>query len=378
MLIEKVVIRKMKMDLKFPFQTSFGTEQERLFLITEIHSGDHVGYGECVVNANPYYSEETVSTAFSIIKEFLLPLILGKVLQHPDEANEMFKHIRRNNMAKSSIENALWDLYAKTQNKSLAEVIGGQKSEIAVGVSIGIQETKEDLIIKVKESLDAGYQKIKLKIKPGKDIEYLRSIRENFGDIPIMADANSAYTLEDIELFKEMDRLNLMMIEQPLSHDDIIDHAILQRDIKTPICLDESIHSVEDARKAIKMGSCKIINIKIGRVGGISEAIKIHNLCVEHNIPVWCGGMLESGIGRAFNVAITSLPNFTIPGDTSPSSNYWERDIIKPEVTMDDKGYIQVPTSSGIGFEIDQEALDLFTLASFEFTKDSLTSNPAS
>jgi len=378
MLIEKVVIRKMKMDLKFPFQTSFGTEQERLFLITEIHSGNHVGYGECVVNANPYYSEETVSTAFSIIKEFLLPLILGKVLQHPDEANEMFKHIRRNNMAKSTIENALWDLYAKTQNKPLAEVIGGQKSEIAVGVSIGIQETKEDLVIKVKELLDKGYQKIKLKIKPEKDIDYLRNIREIFGDIPIMADANSAYTLEDIELFKEIDKLNLIMIEQPLSHDDIIDHAILQKDINTPICLDESIHSVEDARKAIKMGSCKIINIKIGRVGGISEAIKIHNLCVEHNIPVWCGGMLESGIGRAFNIAITSLPNFTIPGDTAPSSNYWERDIIIPEVTMDAKGYIQIPTSPGIGFEIDQEALDLFTLELFEFTKDSLTSNHAS
>jgi len=372
MLIEKVVIRKMKMDLKFPFQTSFGTEQERLFLITEIHSGNQIGYGECVVSSNPYYSEETVSTAFSIIKEFLLPLILGKDIQHPDEANKMFNRIRRNNMAKSAIEGALWDLYAKTQNKPLAEVIGGQNSEITVGVSIGIQETKEDLLEKVEELLKQGFKKIKIKIKPGKDIEYLRSVREKFGDIPVMADANSAYTLDDLELFKEMDSLNLMMFEQPLAHDDIIDHSILQNAIQTPICLDESIHSVEDARKAIELGSCKIINIKIGRVGGISEAIKVHNLCQENNIPVWCGGMLESGIGRAFNVAITSLPNFTIPGDTSPSARYWVKDIIKPEVTMDAEGHIQVPTTPGIGYEVDQEALDQYTLDIFEFTKESL------
>ncbi|TQR21436.1 o-succinylbenzoate synthase [Psychrobacillus vulpis] len=372
MLIEKVVIRKMKMDLKFPFQTSFGTLQERLFLITEIYSGDHVGYGECVVSSNPYYSEETVSTAFSIIKEFLLPLILGKDVQHPDDVNKLFSRIRRNNMAKSAIEGALWDLYAKTQNKSLAEVIGGQKSEITVGVSIGIQETKEDLLNKVEESLKQGFKKIKIKIMPGKDIEYLRSVREKFGDIPVMADANSAYTLDDIELFKEMDDLNLIMIEQPLAHDDIVDHAVLQNAIKTPICLDESIHSVEDARKAIELGSCKIINIKIGRVGGISESIKIHNLCLQNNIPVWCGGMLESGIGRAHNVAITSLSNFTIPGDTAPSTRYWVKDIIKPEITMNEEGHIQVPTTPGMGYEVDLDTLEEFTLETNEFTIDSL------
>lgn len=372
MLIEKVVIRKMKMDLKFPFQTSFGTQQERLFLITEIHSGNHVGYGECVVSSNPYYSEETVSTAFSIIQEFLLPLILGKDVQHPDDVNKLFSRIRRNNMAKSAIEGALWDLYAKTLNKPLAEVIGGKKSEITVGVSIGIQETKEELLNKVEESLKQGFNKIKIKIMPGKDIEYLRSVREKFGDIPVMADANSAYTLNDIELFKEMDSLNLIMIEQPLAHDDIIDHAVLQNAIQTPICLDESIHSVEDARKAIELGSCKIINIKIGRVGGISESIKIHNLCLQNNIPVWCGGMLESGIGRAHNIAITSLSNFTIPGDTAPSARYWVKDIINPEITMNETGHIQVPTTPGIGYEVDLEALDKFTIETNEYTIDSI------
>ncbi|MDF2065442.1 o-succinylbenzoate synthase [Bacillus sp. Cr_A10] len=373
MLIEKVVIRKMKMDLKFPFQTSFGTQQERLFLITEIYSGNHIGYGECVVSSNPYYSEETVSTAIAITKEFLLPLILGKNIQHPDEANKLFSRIRRNNMAKSAIEGALWDLYAKTQDKPLAEVVGGKKSEIAVGVSIGIQETKEDLLERVEESLRQGFKKIKIKIMPGKDIEYLRSVREKFGDIPVMADANSAYTLDHIELFKEIDSLNLMMIEQPLAHDDIIDHAILQKAIQTPICLDESIHSVEDARKAIELGSCKIINIKIGRVGGISEAIKIHDLCQENNIPVWCGGMLESGIGRAHNIAITSLANFSIPGDTAPSARYWVKDIIKPEVTMDEKGHIKIPTTPGIGYDIDRNTLDDYTIEKIEFTDESLS-----
>ncbi|MFD1927774.1 o-succinylbenzoate synthase [Sporosarcina siberiensis] len=363
MRIEKIVVRKLKMDYRFPFETSFARTTDREFLIIEAYSEGLVGYGECVVSADPYYSEETVGTASHIIEEFLVPLVFSKdQIPHPDDINKDFSRIRRNNMAKSAIEGALWDLYAKKKNITLTEAVGGKKSKIEVGVSIGIQESLEELFAQVQDSLDKGFNKIKMKIKPGKDIEMLRAVREKFGDIPLMADANSAYTLDDIDLFKEMDSLNLMMIEQPLAHDDIIKHATLQKAITTPICLDESIHSLEDAQNAIELGSCKIINIKIGRVGGISEAIKIHDYCKEKNIPVWCGGMLESGVGRAHNIAITTLENFTIPGDTAPSSRYWHKDIITPEVVMDEEGYIHVPEQAGIGFDIDQEALDKVTV----------------
>lgn len=351
------------MDLNFPFQTSFGTQVDREFIITEVYDGDYVGYGECVVSSNPFYSEETVHTAWHILRDFLIPFLFQKEeIAHPDEANALFKQVRRNNMAKSALEGALWDLYAKKQGKPLAEVIGGKKQSISIGVSIGIQETKEALIAQVGKHLAEGFQKIKIKIKPGKDIEMLKAVREEFGNIPMMADANSAYTLDDIELFKEMDSLGLMMFEQPLAHDDIINHAKLQAAIQTPICLDESIHSAEDARKAIQLGSCKIINIKIGRVGGISEAIKIHNLCQEQNIPVWCGGMLESGIGRAHNLAITSLSNFTIPGDTAPSARYWKEDLIDPAIEMDSKGNIPISAFPGIGYPVNQDALEKYTV----------------
>jgi o-succinylbenzoate synthase len=370
MKIDKIVLRKLKMDLKFPFQTSFGTQTDREFIIAEVYEGNQVGYGECVVNSNPFYSEETVYTAWHIMKDFLIPFLFQKgEISHPDDVNELFKQVRRNNMAKSALEGAIWDLYARKQGKPLAEVIGGKKQSIAVGVSIGIQETKEALVEQVGKFLEQGFQKIKIKIKPGKDIEMLQAIRDEFGDIPMMADANSAYSLKDIELFKEMDSLGLIMFEQPLAHDDIIDHAKLQEAIQTPICLDESIHSAEDARKAIELGSCKIINIKIGRVGGISEAIKIHNLCKENNIPVWCGGMLESGVGRAHNVAITTLDNFTIPGDTAPSARYWDEDIISPAIEMDSSANIQIPTEPGFGYPINHLALEKYTVNTETFLK---------
>jgi o-succinylbenzoate synthase len=362
MKIEKVVVRRLEMELRFPFETSFGTQTGRELLIVEVYGEGLIGYGECVAGKDPYYSEETVSTASHMLEDYLIPIVFNNEITHPYDIYNSFRRIRGNNMAKASIENALWDLHAKIENRPLAEVVGGEKDKISVGVSIGIQPTPEELIQKVEESIKQGYNKIKIKIKPGKDIEYLRSVREKFPDTPIMADANSAYTLNDINLFIEMDDLNLMMIEQPLAHDDIIDHATLQKAIKTPICLDESIHSTEDARKAIELGSCKIINIKIGRIGGITEAIKIHDLCQEHNIPVWCGGMLESGIGRAHNVAITTLENFIIPGDTAPSARYWTEDIIEPEVTMDSNGYIEAPKGPGIGFTINKKTLDKYTI----------------
>lgn len=362
MKVEKVVVRRLKMDLRFPFETSFSIQTHRELLIVEAHSDGIIGYGEGVAGIDPYYSPETVKTSIHMLEEFLLPVIFEIEFQHPAEINEKFASIRGNQMAKSAIETAVWDLYAKKEKLSLAAVMGGEKSEIGVGVSIGIQPTIEELIGKVEESIEQGYQKIKIKIKPGKDIAYLKAVRQRFPEADIMADANSAYTLDDIELFKEMDSIDLMMIEQPLAHDDIIDHAKLQKEITTPICLDESIHSVDDARKAIELGSCKIINIKIGRVGGIAEAIGIHDLCQQQNIPVWCGGMLETGIGRAHNVAITSLAGFTIPGDTAPSARYWKEDIIDPEVTMDNKGNIKVPQGPGIGYGINQKALKKYTV----------------
>lgn len=361
--IKEIVLRRVKMRMKFPFQTSFGTELERHFIIAEVHDGEHIGYGECVVTANPFYSEETVKTAWHLLEDFLIPIVYeNNPVSHPDELNGLFRQIRRNNMAKAAIEGAVWDLYAKTEAQPLAKIIGGTKKTIEVGISIGIQPTVDALLERVDGYLEQGYRKIKIKIEPGKDVDMLAAVRKRFGNIPMMADANSAYTLDDIGVFKEMDDLDLMMFEQPLAHDDIVDHAKLQAELKTPICLDESIHSLEDTRKAIELGSARIINIKIGRVGGIAEAVRIHDLCKENGIPVWCGGMLESGIGRAHNIAITSLDNFTIPGDTAPSSRYWDEDIIVPKVKMHADGTIDVPETPGIGYAVNEAALDKYTV----------------
>lgn len=301
-----------------------------------------------------------------MIRDFLIPIVLGREIGHPDEVSELFAAIRRNNMAKSTVEGAIWDLYAKRNELTLAQALGGERDKIEVGISIGIHENIANLVETVRGFVEEGYKRIKVKIKPGYDIEVIRVLRKNFPDVSLMADANSAYTLEDIELLKQLDEFNLTMIEQPLASDDIIDHAKLQKQLKTPICLDESIHSLEDTRKAIELGSTQIINIKIGRVGGLTEAKKIHDYCMERQIPVWCGGMLESGIGRAHNVALTTLPNFILPGDTAGSSRYWEEDVITPEVVVED-GYITVPTAYGIGYEPNLRAMDKFTVEEIHY-----------
>ena len=266
-------------------------------------------------------------------------------------------------MAKAAIEGAVWDLYTKKQRIALSQALGGSKKEIEVGISIGIQKSIDDLLRKIDQSVTEGYRRVKIKIKPGWDINVIEEVRKRFPKLPLMADANSAYTLDDVNLLKALDPYDLMMIEQPLATDDIIDHATLQALIQTPICLDESITSVEDARKALSLGSCKVINIKIGRVGGIREAVKIHDLCKDHGIPVWCGGMLEAGVGRAHNIALTTLDQFTMPGDTAGSSHYWERDIIDPEVTVHD-GLITVPDGPGIGYEVNRRQVDAYTVSS--------------
>ena len=367
MRIEKVTLRLMEMEMKAPFTTSFGTFKTREFILVEAVDADGTsGWGETVAFNVPFYSEETVKTNWHMLEDYLIPLILHKEIEHPDEVNEIFAPIRKNNMAKAAIEGAIWDVYAKQNNMSLAEALGGKRESIDVGISIGIQDTVEELVEIVRGFVNEGYKRIKVKIKPDWDVEVMRTLRSEFPDTAIMADANSAYSLNATALLKQLDEFDLMMIEQPLASDDIIDHAKLQKELSTPICLDESIHSLEDAKKAVELGSTKIINIKIGRVGGLTEAVKIHDYCQENNIPVWCGGMLESGIGRAHNVALTTLPNFTLPGDTASSSRYWEKDLIEPEVVSVD-GLIEVPKAKGIGYEVNLETVDQFTVDKKEF-----------
>lgn len=344
--------------------------QDKQFLLLEVYDElGNSGWGESVAFDAPWYTEETVETNLHMIRDFLIPLLLGKKISHPDQVGSIFSPIRGNNMAKAAIEGAVWDLYAKREGIPLAEALGGQRQRIEVGISIGIQKDLATLIEIVQHYLKEGYKRIKVKIKPGVDIDVLRGLRSAFPDVPLMADANSAYTLDDIDLLRQLDEFNLLMIEQPLAHDDIIDHSVLQKQLQTPICLDESIHSLEDARKAVELGSTKVINVKIGRVGGLSEAKRIHDYCMAKGVPVWCGGMLEAGIGRAHNIALTSLPNFILPGDTAGSSRYWKNDIIEPEVIVED-GYITVPTAPGIGFTPDFCAIEEFTTDIWHFRQD--------
>ena len=361
--ISKIILHKLRMNLKSPFTTSFGSFQEKDFFIIEMidQDGNH-GFGESVAFSSPWYSEETIRTNEHIIEDFLIPLLKQHPLSHPDEATKLFAPIRRNNMAKAALEGAIWDLYAKRNQMSLAKALGGEKKEIEVGISIGIQPSVKDLLHTIEWAATEGYKRMKIKIKPGWDVDVLREVRQHFPALPIMADANSAYTLKDIEHLKQLDELNLMMIEQPLEHDDIVDHARLQKELETPVCLDESIHSFDDARKAVELGSCKIINIKIGRVGGLTESKRIHDYCKANHIAVWCGGMLEAGVGRAHNIALTTLDQFIMPGDTASSSRYWEKDIIEPEVVAKN-GMIEVPDAPGIGYEIDRQALEKFTIS---------------
>ncbi|MCZ0755444.1 o-succinylbenzoate synthase [Anoxybacillus sp. J5B_2022] len=359
--MKQVILRHLQMELKSPFATSFGAFTTKEFILVEAIDEDGVsGWGESVAFHSPWYNEETVKTNWHMLEDFLLPLVFQTPIEHPDELRQRFSSIRKNNMAKSAIEGAIWDLFAKKKNMPLSEALDGTKKEIEVGISIGIQKSVDDLLRVVERYVSEGYRRIKLKIKPGWDVDVVREVRRRFPDVPLMADANSAYSLQDVERLKALDEFQLMMIEQPLAADDIVDHAALQSQLSTPICLDESIHSYEDARKAIELGSCRIINIKIGRVGGLTEAKRIHDFCQAHRIPVWCGGMLESGVGRAHNIAITTLENFVMPGDTAASSYYWERDIIDPEVTVHN-GTIAVPEKPGIGYEVNRRQVEHYT-----------------
>lgn len=354
--IESIHLYVIKMPLKQNFTTHLGTVSEREALIIEVAGKDGIrGYGEGVAFSSPWYTEETVQTSFHMIKDFLIPLLKEKKLGHPSEASVLFSSVRRNQMAKAAIETALWDLQAKREGMSLSKLIGGTVETIPSGVVVGNPETAAALK-QIEAYLKEGYERVKVKISPENDFELISAIRRMYPDLPLMADANSAYSQADSARLKELDQFGLMMIEQPLGVDDIIDHAVLQSQMKTPICLDESIVTFEDARKAVELGSCKIINIKLGRVGGLGEAKRIHDFCLSRDIPVWAGGMIEFGISRAHNLALASLPGFTIPGDISGSGRYWEEDIIEPEISVVN-GRISLPDKPGIGFEVNWKRL---------------------
>ncbi|HEX4002792.1 MAG TPA: o-succinylbenzoate synthase [Candidatus Acidoferrales bacterium] len=361
MQIRKITLREIHLKLLSPFQTSFGTTDLRRILLVEADAGGVAGWGESTAGENPFYSYESIDTAWYILRDYLWPIVRGREIAAASEARGLFAQVRGHNMAKAALETALWDIEAKQNNVPLAKLLGGTRAEVPCGVSIGIQPSLDKLVAKVDEALAAGYQRIKIKIKPGTDIEPVRALRERFPRVRLMADANSAYTLKDAPLLKKLDEFHLMMIEQPLGCDDIYSHAEMQRQLDTPICLDECIHDVENARAAIELRACQIINIKLGRVGGHASARQVHDICQANSIPVWCGGMLESGIGRAHNIAMSSLPNFSLPGDVSASKRYWAEDIIEPEVEVSPQGTIRVPTAPGIGFAPRVERIESLT-----------------
>jgi len=351
------------LPLKAPFETSFGTTHQRRILIVRIVDADGaVGYGECTAPEAPFYNHECIETAWMVIAKFIAPMIANGKVHCANEVSRALAPIRGNRMAIGGVEAAVWDLEAKLAGQPLWRHLGGTRSEINSGVSIGLQSSVEVLLEKVRHEVASGYQRIKLKIKPGQDVELVKAVRQEFPEILLSVDANSAYRLErDVELLKKLDQFDLLMIEQPLAAGDLVDHAKLQREIKMRICLDESITCLADARHAIELGACGIINVKLGRVGGHAEAKAIQEYAMRHDIPVWCGGMLESGIGRAHNIAMSTLPGFSLPGDVSASARYWHEDIIDPPVTVSDKGTITVPDSPGIGFSVNWERISSLT-----------------
>nr|WP_251027872.1 o-succinylbenzoate synthase [Bacillus sp. ISL-41] len=356
------------MPLKHPFTTHLGFVTEREAIIVEVEDRHgFIGYGEGVAFSSPWYTEETVQTSYHMLKDFLIPLLKEKGISHPDQAINLFSFVRRNHMAKAALETALWDLHAKKEGVPLSTLMGGTMEAIPAGVVVANPNLPEALK-QIEVYLEQGFKRVKVKISPESDYQYISGIRKEYPDLPLMADANSAYSLEDVDRLKALDAFGLLMIEQPLGFDDIVDHAKLQGQIETPICLDESIVTFDDARKAVELGSCGIINIKIGRVGGLGEAKRIHDYCAAKGIPVWAGGMIEFGISRAHNIALASLPGFTIPGDISGSDRYWEQDIIEPEIKVEN-GMIKLPESPGIGFELNRKRLKEVTVFEerFEF-----------
>lgn len=359
--IDRLELRLLRLPLVHFFETSFGRVHDRTFILVTAHGGGVAGQGECVAEGNPFYSSETTETAWHIITCFVAPRVLGVDVAHPREIFPALRGIRGHNMAKAAVEMAAWDLFARQQGVPLARTLGGTRTAIESGVSIGIQDSFDQLAAKIETELGAGYRRIKIKVKPGWDVDAVEMVRRRFGSVPLMVDANAAYTLDDADHLARLDQFDLMMIEQPLEYDDVADHAKLQRRIRTPICLDESIHTVKHAEAAIDAGACRIINIKPGRVGGHAESIRLHDLCAARGVPVWHGGMLESGVGRAHNIHLSALANFTLPGDIAASKRYYAPDLIEPPIEVRPDGTIPVPDGPGIGVTIVQDRIDRAT-----------------
>lgn len=364
MKIKKITLHKVAIPMVTSFTTSFGTVKDKPTVIVRIETNDGlVGWGESAAMQFPFYKPETTDTCILVLRDYIAPLVLNKEFKTVEEIMEMLKGIKNHNFAKTGLETAVWMILSVKFNKSLKRLLGGTQDKIAVGESIGIKNSLEETLDEIDLRLQQGFRRIKVKIKPGWDLKLIKAIRKKFGDIDLMVDANSAYTLKDLQTLKEFDQFDLTMIEQPLSDDDIIDHSVLQKKLKTAICLDESVHSAEDARRAIFIGACKIINIKPGRVGGLLESKKIHDLCQKHGVGVWCGGMLETGIGRAFNIAVSSLPNYIYPADMSPVNFFYKDDLVKDSFFVDKRGYIDVPDKLGLGFEVAEKKIAKHTVA---------------
>jgi O-succinylbenzoate synthase len=362
MKIEAITLREIQMPLVHFFETSFGRTYSRRILLVTVHSEGVDGWGESVVGEDPYYSSEWIETAWPTLTQYLIPSLLGQHIESGRECPALFAKVRSHRMAKAALENAIWDAEATQKQQPLWKLLGGTRREIPCGVSIGIQDSVEQLLEKIQTELDAGYRRIKVKVKPGWDVNVLERVRSRWADITLSCDANSAYTLDQVEHLRKFDQFNLLMIEQPLWNDDIYYHARLQKELRTAVCLDESIVSARSAAFAVETNACRIINVKVGRVGGFTEALKIHDLCHAHNIPVWCGGMLETGIGRIHNIALSTLENFSLPGDVSASKRYWKEDIIDPEVEVSAQGMIAIWDCPGTGYRIKTDLIEKLTV----------------
>src|SRR5579863_5913553 len=362
MKIEAVTLREIQMPLVHFFETSFSRTYSRRILLVTVHCEGVDGWGESVVGEDPYYSSEWIESAWPTLKHYLIPSLLGKRIDSGRECPALLAKVRGHRMAKAALENALWEAEAVQKKQPLWKLLGGTRSEIPCGVSIGIQDSVEQLLDKIQVELAAGYRRIKVKVKPGWDVNVLERIRSRWPDITLSCDANSAYTLDQVEHLRAFDQFKLLMIEQPLWNDDIYYHARLQKELRTAICLDESIVNVRSAAFAVDTGACRIINVKVGRVGGFSEALKIHDLCHANKIPVWCGGMLESGIGRVHNIALSTLQNFSLPGDVSASKRYWKEDIVDPEVEVTKDGFIPVSDAVGTGYRVKEDFIEKLTV----------------
>jgi O-succinylbenzoate synthase len=361
--VERVELRRVELPLRAPFETSFGRTTRKSFLLVAASADGVVGLGECVADDDPFYLPETNQTALHVMRDFLAPMLLALDVAHPREVRPAFSRVRGHEMAKAALEMAVWDLAARREGVPLWRLLGGRPGVVPAGVSIGLQADDASLVERVAAEAAAGYRRVKVKIKPGRDVALVAAVRERFPTLPLMVDANSAYTLDDAPRLAALDAFSLTMIEQPLAWDDIVDHAALQRRLATAVCLDESIRSAEDARRALDLGACRVVNVKVGRVGGFAGALAVHDVCRARGVPVWCGGMLESGIGRLANVHLQTLPGFTLPGDTSASARYFDEDLVLPPVTVSREGTIAVPEGPGIGHEVAWSRIERATVA---------------